>query len=175
MNPKDARSLSEESLVQLRIQAHRLRKAGKTWSEISYIIGVSLSAVMSWSRRFAIGAPELGAVESAVRGRRLGEKRTISLADEALLREQIVGRSPKQLSLPFALWTRKAVQEAIKIKLSIDMPIRTVGEYLKRWGFTAQRPIKRALEQRPALVKQWLEADYPAIVRAAKAQGGEIY
>lgn len=79
------------------------------------------------------------------------------------------------MSLPFALWNRKAVQEAIKLRLGVDMPIRTVGEYLRRWGFTPQRPIKRAVEQRPELLQAWLDESYPAIMKRAKAEGGEIY
>jgi transposase len=27
--------------------------------------------------------------------------------------------------------------------------VRSVGEYLKRWGFTPQKPIRRAYEQSP--------------------------
>ncbi len=58
-----------------------------------------------------------------------------------------------------ALWTRKAVQQLIKQMWSIKMPIRTVGEYLKRWGFTPQRPLRRAYKQNPKAVKAWLEND----------------
>jgi len=55
------------------------------------------------------------------------------------------------------------------------MPIRTVGEYLKRWGFTPQKPLKRAYEQRPAAVRQWLNEDYPAIAFRAKQEQAEIH
>jgi transposase len=174
--PTDARSLSEESLELLRRQAHRLRQDGRVWSEIAQIVGVHQSTLMSWARRFNVGGEKAPTnVSSARRGRRVGEKRTISLLDEMALRDQIVGGNPDQMSLPFALWTRKAVQEAIKLKLGIDMPIRTVGEYLRRWGFTPQRPAKRAVEQRSELVQQWMQVDYPALVRRAKAEAGEIY
>ena len=46
------------------------------------------------------------------------------------------GREPKQLSLPFALWNRRAVMQLVKVLFAIEMPIRTVGEYLLRWGYT---------------------------------------
>jgi len=55
------------------------------------------------------------------------------------------------------------------------MPIRTVGHYLKRWGFTPQKPIKKAYEQRPEAVKQWLDEQYPEIARRARTEGGEIH
>jgi hypothetical protein len=95
--------------------------------------------------------------------------------DESLLRQEIVGNNPRQMSLPFALWTRAAVQMAIKLRFNIDMPIRTVGEYLRRWAFTPQRPIKRAVAQRPAELRAWLDDIYPGVVKRAKAEGAEIY
>src|SRR4051812_45238159 len=42
------------------------------------------------------------------------------------------------------------------------------------WGFTAQRPARRATERRDEVVRAWLERTYPAIARKAKAQGCEI-
>lgn len=46
---------------------------------------------------------------------------------------------------------------AIKQFFGIDMPIRTVGEYLCRRGFTPQCPVKRAFQQNPALLRACLE------------------
>jgi transposase len=174
MNKRDGRSLSEEALEVLRRQAHRLRQEGSTWTEIASTTGVHLSTVMSWSRRFNLGSAEAGEVASARRGRRFGDKRTLELVDEVGLRELIVSGPPSALGLPYALWSRRAVQEAVKAKFALDMPIRTVGEYLRRWGFTPQRPAKRALEQRPEQVRRWLQEDYPAIVRQARAEAAEI-
>jgi len=175
MKKPDARSLSEESLELLRRQAHRLRGDGHTWIDIANLIGVHLTTVMKWSRRFDLGGAGEETLASQRRGRRFGEKRTISLVDEVLLRDEIIGKHPNQMSLPFALWNRKAVQELIKLRLGVDMPIRTVGEYLRRWGFTPQRPVKRAVEQRPELLRTWLDVSYPEIMKRAKAEGGEIY
>lgn len=179
MDKIDARSLSEESLELLRRQARRLRREGRTWVDIAKLIGVHLTTVMKWSRRFNLDQPDTPGVptelKSQRRGRRVGESRTISQADEATLRDDIVTTHPNDMGLPFALWNRKAVQEAIKLRFGIDMPIRTVGEYLKRWGFTPQRPVKRAVEQRPELLDAWHKVIYPAIVKRAKAEGGEVY
>jgi transposase len=60
------------------------------------------------------------------------------------------------------------------VRIGIEMPIRTVGEYLKRWGFTPQKPIKRAYEQSEPAVKKWLDMEYPAIVARAKKEKAEI-
>ena len=77
--------------------------------------------------------------------------------------------------MEFALWTRAAVMLLVKQEFGIELPIRTMGEYLKRWGFTPQRPIKRAYEQRPEAVKQWLDEQYPEIAQRAKAEDAEIH
>ncbi|MDZ5461769.1 IS630 family transposase [Azohydromonas lata] len=175
MDKADGRKLSEESLQLLRRQAHRLRQEHKTWDEIAAIVGLHRSTVMSWVNRYRLNEEQPAEVASTRRGRLLGDKRTLGLEDERRLREQIVSGSPARLGLPHALWSRKAVQQAIKLDFGIDMPIRTVGEYLRRWGFTPQRPAKRALEQRPEQVRQWLEVEYPTIVRRAKAEGALVH
>jgi len=55
------------------------------------------------------------------------------------------------------------------------MPLRSITNYLQRWGYTAQRPTKRAYEQDPVKVKAWMEETYPEIQKKAKAEKGEIY
>jgi DNA-binding transcriptional MerR regulator len=94
---------------------------------------------------------------------------------EKEIQKLIQDKVPDQLKLPFALWTRIAVQQLIKRIYSIDMPIRTVGEYLSRWGFTPQKPLRRAYEQNPKAVQKWLEEQYPQISKRAKKEGAEIH
>ncbi|MCP4120990.1 MAG: IS630 family transposase, partial [Bacteroidetes bacterium] len=53
--------------------------------------------------------------------------------------------------------------------------LRTVGNYLSQWGFTPQKPLKKAYEQSPTKVKKWLEDEYPQIKEKAKDEGAEIY
>jgi transposase len=35
--------------------------------------------------------------------------------------------------------------------------------YLKRWGFSAQKPLTRATQRDPQKIAAWLEQDYPSI------------
>ena len=84
-------------------------------------------------------------------------------------------KTPDQLKLAFALWTRLAVQQVIRHQWGLRMPIRTVGEYLRRWGFTPQKPIRRAYEQNPKVVRKWLAEQYPAIAQRAKREDAEIH
>ena len=77
--------------------------------------------------------------------------------------------------LPFALWQRAAVQALIRQHCGVRLAVRTVGKYLARWGFTAQKPLRRAYEQNPVAVQHWLQQDYPAIVAQAHREGGAIF
>ena len=77
--------------------------------------------------------------------------------------------------MDFALWTCSAVQGLIKELYDIEMPIRTVGHYLKQWGFTPQEPVKRAYERNDKKVKEWMDKTYPEISRQAQEEGAEIH
>ena len=136
----DARKLSRDVLEDRRRQARKLRKRGMTRKEIGEIVGAHPDTVGRWLK---LGAGEL-AVDRG--GRRQGQGRHLTAEQEAALRRRIVDRTPEQLDLPYALWTRRAVGDLIRRETGLDMPIRTVGEYLKRWGFTPQWPVKRAYE-----------------------------
>ena len=48
---------------------------------------------------------------------------------------------PDQHKLGFALWTRRAVAQLIKQFWGINIPVRTMGTYLKRWEFTPQKAL----------------------------------
>ena len=56
----------------------------------------------------------------------------------------MIGHCPDQLELPFALWAREAVRDLVRARFGVRLALRTVSDYLRRRGFTPQRPIKRA-------------------------------
>lgn len=151
----------------------RLRKAGRTYDEIAEQTGLSRTGVFNICKRHeAAGAK---ALRDAPGGRKSGQGRTLELAQELLVRQLIADKTPDQLKMPYALWTRAAVGQLIEQSFGIRLAVRTVGLYLTRWGFTPQKPMKKAYEQSPAAVKKWLEQDYPGIATRAKAEGAEIH
>ena len=50
-----------------------------------------------------------------------------------------------------------------------------MGHCLQRWGFTVQKPLKRAYEQRPEAISAWLKCEYPKIKKRPVAQGAEMH
>jgi transposase len=173
MEKTDARSLGREAQQQLRNQAIRLRKAGRKHAEIAEIVGVHPATVRGWWKAYQREGP--GALRLRKRGRTLGDKRTLTPDQEHEVRRLITDKTPDQVKMPFALWTRPAVRDLIRQRWSIEMPIRTVGEYLHRWGFTPQKPLRRAYEQNPTAVQKWLDETYPVINAQAKQEKGEIH
>lgn len=174
MNKIDARKLSPDALKVLRGQAVRLRaELQLPWREIARVMGVHVTTVLTWAQRYAREG-EAGLV-SKKPGRVYLSGRTLNQGQEWLLRTIITSESPSVRGLPFALWNRRAVMQLVQHLFGIEMPIRTVGEYLLRWGYTPQRPSRRALEQKPLDVQHWLQEIYPVIARRAKEESGLIY
>jgi transposase len=172
MNTNDMRSLTREARQERRVQVIRLRKAGHTLDEIGLQTGLSKTGVFDICKRFDEGGA--AALNDAPRGRKLGDGRVLAAEQEALVRKLITDKTPDQIKMAYALWSRAAVAELIEHRFGVRLPVRTMGKYLARWGFTPQKPMKKAYEQSPAAVKQWLDSDYPILAQRAKLEGAEI-
>lgn len=168
----DARKLSPAAQEDLRRRVvAAVRDQGMSQVEAVKAFGVSRGSIHNWLR-----AVEQGGV-TALKARKRGPKPHSRLAGHqaATIVRLIENRCPDQLQLPFALWTREAVQQLIRRRCGIAVSVWTVGRYLAKWGFTPQKPLRRAYEQDPAAVRRWLARQYPAIRRRAKAEKAEIY
>ena len=134
---------------------------------------------LSWTAvNTALGlykAESSGALKPGVRGKKPGSGRRLTASQELTVQQTICDKRPEQLKMDFALWSRPAVRQHIEQAHGIKLSIRTVGNYLARWGFTPQKPIKKAYEQRPEAVQAWLDEQYPAIEARAKTDGAEIH
>ena len=135
--------------------------------------GLSYPTVRAAIDRYEEGG--LAAIKPAARGKRAGQGRTLTEGQEPAIRKIICDKRPEQLKMEFALWNRGAVMQPIEREYGIKLSVRGVGNYLSRWGFTPQKPIKKAYEQRPEAVQAWLNEQYPEIEKRAKAEGGEIH
>jgi transposase len=172
MKEIDKRTLKQEEQEEFRYQAVMLRREGKKYKEIGKILGVSYSSVCEWCKAYE--REGIKGIQAKKRGRKVGSCRTLNADQEKQIIEMIKDKYPDQLKIPFALWTRIAVQQLVKQIWKIDMPIRTVGEYLNRWGLTPQKPFRKAYEQNSKAVKKWLDEQYPVIARRAKNEDAEI-
>jgi transposase len=169
----DGRSEPNNVLEALRLRAVHARQLGYAVADIAAILGVREETVSRWSSQYDRGGLE--ALPGDRTGRPIGSGRRLDSQQERSLQEAIETSSPQELGIASALWTRQAVRELIGQRYGIRLPIRTVGEYLRRWGFTPQKPVRKAYKQDPEAVAEWLEETYPEIERRAAQEGGEIH
>ena len=169
----DGRRESNDVLDALRLRAVHARELGYAVVDIAAILGVREETVSRWCSRYDRGGQE--ALPGDRTGRPVGSGRRLSSEQEQVLQQTIETKSPEKLKISSALWTRQAVQELIKQQVGIRLPIRTVGEYLRRWGYTPQKPVRKAYKQDPKAVAEWLEKKYPEIEKRAAQEGGEIH
>jgi transposase len=168
---KDARSLPAAAQEDLRRKAVAAVRSGMSQVETARVFGVTRQAVGRWVGTFRDSGTR------SLRAQRRGRPPEIQLAADqaAWVRRQIVNRTPDQLQLKFFLWTREAVSELIKSEFGMALSVWTIGRYLKAWGFTPQKPIRRAFEQKPEEVRRWLNETYPTIRTMALREKAEIY
>jgi transposase len=153
MKHVDMRKLPAAAQEERRRQVVGLRQAGQTYDAIAAQVGLSPTGVFDICGRFA----ERGAagLKTGPRGPEPGHGRFLDADQEAEARELIRRHTPDELDLPFALWSRAAVRELIARRFGVRLAVRTMGTYLARWGFTAQKPLRRAHERDPAAVRRW--------------------
>jgi len=172
MSGHDARQLSPEAQEDLRRRVVRaVVEKEMSQAEAVRTFGVSKTAVYNWMVKYRSRGKR--ALTSKPRGR--PRRSRLAGWQAATTVRLITDRCPDQLKLPFALWTRDAVGELLRKRFGVRLSVWTVGRLLRRWGFTPQKPLRRAYERDPVAVQKWLDEEYPAIRRAAKREKAEIH
>jgi len=171
MDNKDARSLPSVTQEELRRRAVQAVRDGMTQLEAARIFGITRQTVGVWVKKSRNRSLDVLAAKR--KGRPFGK--TLPPRQMDWVARTIANKPPDQLRLPFYLWTREAVGQLIERKYGLDVSVWTVGRYLRTWGFTPQKPIRRAFEADPEAVRRWLEEEYPVIRAMAQRDKAEIY
>ena len=169
---RDARKLTISAQQELRERGIKMRDEGMSYEDIGNILEVHHTTVSTWYAKYKRDGKS--GIKIQKRGRKDGDKKTLSPSQEAQIIKRLIDTTPKQLKFKYVLWTREAVNKLIKHEFGEDMPISTVGKYLQRWEFTSQVPIKRAYERNDKAVQAWLEDTYPKIEKQSKEENAEI-
>lgn len=172
MEKIDSRGLPDAVLNERRRRAVKLREAGIAVRQVAEQCELSTHTVVEAHKAFRRGG--WSAVKIKRGGRPVGSGRMLTAEQEKKIQQLIQDRTPDQLKLAYALWARQAVSELIEAVYGVRLTVRNMGKYLKRWGFTPQRPLKKAYEQSPEAVAKWVNEEYPKIAAQAKQEGAEI-
>jgi len=168
-----AKRASPQEQYQIRKNIVRLLKTGKNGREIAKLLDVSEGHVSGVKKAYEAGG--VVAIKPKRRGRRKGEKRTLTPEQEKEIQQIIIDRTPEQLRFKECMWTRKNICSLILAKYKIEMPLSSLGYYLARWGFSVQRPVKRAYKRDEERVKGWVTTEFPGISERAKNENAEIF
>lgn len=171
MLQQDFRALTGAAQETIRRNAVAAVQSGMAIVEAARVFGITRQAISSWLTIYATQG------RSGLKAKKRGRPKGGQLLgwQAAQISRDIMDRCPDQLKLPYYLWTREAVGQLIQQRFGIQLSVWTVGRYLARWGFTSQKPVRRAFEQDREEVKRWLEERYPRIRAQAKLDGAEIY
>ena len=128
----DTRKLSIAELNEKRRTAVRLRMSGAALAEVKAATGLSAPTIIASHKAFLAGGWEGVAVGS--RGRSHGDGRLISAEQEADVFKLMIANTPDQLSLPHPLWQTSAMQALVHKRFGIELPDRSIANYLQQIG-----------------------------------------
>jgi len=171
MEKVDGRSLSPKVQERIRQLAVKAVLDGKKQVEVAKLYGVTRRALSKWRKAYRNGGNS--ALKAKPKGRPKGG--LLLPWQAAQVAKMVIDHHPEELKLLFYLWTREAVADLIKRRFGIKVLFSSAARYLKRWGFTPQKPVRRALEQHPQKVRNRLEVEYPALQQQAKIEKAQIF
>ena len=174
MRVQNIRSLSQEAKMLIRQRAVLcVIEQKKSWEETVEIFGIGRSSLGKWLKSYKTH----GEVGLKIKNKVGRPAKTISKLKPwqcATITRMITDKTPDQLKMPFMLWNINSVKELIIDKLNIKLSTPTISRYLKKWGFTPQRPLTKSFAKDPKKVTKFLIKEYPLIKKRAKKENGEI-
>ena len=106
--------VSPETRKTIKEQAIRLHNKGKKEAEIADALNISYQAVSRIIRAYK--KEGMHSVKERTRGRKHGEKRSLTPQQEKEIQRTIIDKCPDQVKIAACLWTRAAIQQLIKNK-----------------------------------------------------------
>ena len=170
----DPRSVCAESLNLWRLLAVRaVVDFEMSQADAAAQYGVSSNTMSQWVSLYR----EQGEAGLAVQpqGRPEGSGRALSAEQGQAIRQLVVDSMPCDHDIASATWTRQAVAELIVKRMGVDMTLQGVGQYLRRWGLTPQKPARQAREQDPEEVREFVEQTLPEVKEQAEQEEAQLH
>ena len=118
METTNGKRLSTEVFNDRRRRAVKLRLDGLNLAEVAQVVGLARGTIISATKAYKAGGWKAVAIKA--RGRSIGDGRTLNAEQEQTIRAMICDRTPDQLKLPYALWTRSS--SVIELRLEVTRP-----------------------------------------------------
>jgi len=173
MEKMDFRSVDSTTRNVIRKRAIKMISTGMQKKKVAELFCVNQNTITNWVKKHKSNGTK-GLIDKK-RGVKSESKKILSSFQEKQVQKMILDTMPDQLKLPYSLWTRKAVKELVEREFGVVMAINTMGDYLRSWGYSPQKPKKKAYEQCSKKVQNWLDKEYPKIKRKAKEENAQIH
>ena len=154
--------LTREQMEERRLEGGRLLKEGKmSKAEIARELGVSRATVSDWAKALKAGGirhlrrREAGGRESKLNGKQRQKLR------------RLLDRGALAAGFPTDRWTLGRVREVIKREFGVSYHPNSLSRFLKKLGYSPQKPLPRAAERDEDLVKAWLQQDWSRVKKVA--------
>ena len=154
-------TLSRKEAEQRRWRGIALLDQGHTQADVARQLGVSRSAVSQWANvRRQRGDDALRAKPHPGAPPKL-HKRQLARLETMLL------QGPRKHGWATELWTLPRVVELIERKFGVTYDQSGVWHVLRRMGWSAQKPERRARERDEEAIAAWRKQDWPRIKNRA--------
>ena len=141
----DLRKAGREEHKEIRRQIVRLKKSGKTGKEIEELTGVRQNRASEiWTAYQREGESSL---ERKKYGRKAGSHMVQTTEKQENIRKTVEEKIPEDFGITGKLWTLGRTRQYIQKQFHKAINVRTLSDYMKRWGMNCQRPAKRARKQ----------------------------
>jgi transposase len=156
---------SAAELQRRRLLAAQRLQEGYSAEEIADFLGVAPRSVRRWAAAFRQrGAPGLAARPAA------GRPPKLSRTQEKVVRRWLAG-SPSEHGFPTELWTAARLARLIDEEWGIGFNPRYLAAWLRRRGFSPQKPQRVPRERDPQAIAAWLATDWPRIKKRRAGAG----
>ena len=148
----DGRKIDHAKLEEIRFEAVRRVQAGEAPTTVARDMGLYTNRIFIWLAAYRSGGWD------ALRSKKaMGRPKRLDAKEIRWVYDTVTLKSPLQMKLPFALWTRAQIRSLIQRKFGVKLSSVSVGRLLAQLGLTCQKPLFRAYQQDASLVERWLK------------------
>ena len=157
MEKINLKKITKETRIYIKRQTIQLRRQGKKNQEISDILNIGVQAVANIISDYNHKGDTI--FNEQVRGRKIGEKRTLSPDQEKNIQELMNTHTPEEEGIACSMWAKPAIRQLIQPKFNIDISLSSLTNYLKRWKMSCKRPTRKNYKQDDKPVVPTVKAD----------------
>lgn len=139
-----------------RLAVTRVREGWKQ-KDVAAFLGVSLKAVSKW-----VAAHRTGGDEALASKPHPGAKPKLSKRQERSVLS-LLAKKPQAFGYSTDLWTTKRLAEVIHKRYKIRFHSNYLAAWLRRRGYTPQKPEVEAVERKNPAIARWIAEDWQRI------------